>query len=68
MSKKELRQKTLDSMSKMYKSMKELESLWSENEELDFLANEYPFELSFDDLTVEVAHWLDYHKEYLFKK
>ena len=69
--KKQLKNKTIKSIKKVYDGLKELNELWQENGELNFLENSYPFDgpnKDFSTLTSEVGYWLDYHIEYLGKK
>jgi hypothetical protein len=46
------------------KAFAELSSMWSEDtENVDFIAEDYPFVLSFDELNAEVADWNNWHQE-----
>ena len=58
---------TLVAMNKLRSAMEELNNLWLEHEELNFLGNEYPFDHNFSELTFEVGAWYDYHTKYLGK-
>lgn len=65
-----LKQEMLVKLENLLTSFKEVEKTWNKDEDdaLCLLANEYPFDSSFDELTLEVGYWLDYQKEYLLKK
>lgn len=52
----------------LHLAFKLLNEEWLSHEnELDSLANEYPFDQDFSELTNEVGYWYDHQVEYLLK-
>lgn len=55
----ELRNKIASRIKDLYGLMNEINVLWDDIEDTDFLEENYPFDYSFDDITLCVGEWLD---------